>query len=96
MTDTDDDIKISDTNGSVAMRLAAPFDVAEIKWKPGAVSSSRALALAYVDARVIQTRLDEVLGVDGWSDDYECLTDGSVVCRLRLRIGGASGSPRRT
>src|SRR5260370_690978 len=27
------------------------------------------------------------MGVCGWQDDYECLPDGSVVCRLRLRIG---------
>jgi hypothetical protein len=35
----------------------------------------------------VQDCLDEVLGVDGWQDDY-CLPDGSVVCRLRCRIGG--------
>jgi hypothetical protein len=29
-----------------------------------------------------------VLGVDGWQDDYQCLPAGSVVCRLRCRIGG--------
>jgi hypothetical protein len=23
----------------------------------------------------------------GWQDEYECLPDGSVVCRLRLRLG---------
>jgi hypothetical protein len=87
-------MNISDTNGShpsavqTARRLAEPFDTAEIKWKPGAVTGTRALAIAYVDCRIIQGRLDEVLGVDGWSDDYECLVDGSVVCRLRLRING--------
>jgi hypothetical protein len=68
--------------------LAAPFDPAEIRFKPAVVTGNRALALAYVDARAIQNRLDEVLGVDGWQDDYECLPDGSVVCRLRLKIGG--------
>jgi hypothetical protein len=68
--------------------LAAPFDPAEIRFKPGAVAGNRALALAYVDARAIQNRLDQVLGVDGWQDDYDCLPDGSVVCRLRLRVGG--------
>jgi hypothetical protein len=67
--------------------LAAPFDVKEVRFKPAVVSGTRALALAYVDARVIQDRLDEVLGVEGWQDDYKCLTDGSVVCRLRLRLG---------
>jgi hypothetical protein len=67
--------------------LSAPFEASEVRFKPAVVSGSRALALAYVDARVIQDRLDEVLGVEGWQDDYECLEDGSVVCRLRLRLG---------
>lgn len=67
--------------------LATPFDLDEVKFKPAVVSGTRALALAYVDARVIQDRLDDVLGVAGWQDEYECLPDGSVVCRLRLRLG---------
>jgi hypothetical protein len=67
--------------------LAEPFEPSEVKFKPAVVSGNRAMALAYVDARVIQDRLDEVLGVEGWSDDYEVLADGSVVCRLRLRLG---------
>ncbi len=68
-------------------QLAEPFDADEVKFKPGVISGNRALALPYVDARVIQDRLDEVLGVAGWQDEYECLPDGSVVCRLRLRLG---------
>src|SRR6266849_6065518 len=73
---------------SLTEALAEPFDPAEVRFKPAVVSGNRALALAYVDARVVQNRLDDVLGVDGWQDDYECLPDGSVVCRLRLRMGG--------
>jgi hypothetical protein len=67
--------------------LSAPFDLSEVRFKPAVVSGNRALALAYVDARVIQDRLDEVLGAEGWQDSYRCLPDGSVVCRLRLRLG---------
>ena len=52
--------------------LAAPFDLREVKFKPGVVSGNRALALAYVDARVIQDRLDEVLGVTGSSVTTAC------------------------
>jgi hypothetical protein len=73
---------------AVTEALADPFDPSEVKVKPGVVHGNRALALAYVDARVIQDRLDEVLGVTGWKDEYECLPDGSVVCRLHLKIGG--------
>jgi hypothetical protein len=72
---------------ALTQALAAPFDPREVRFKPAVVSGNRALALAYVDARSIQDRLDEVLGVEGWQDNYKCLTDGSVVCRLRLRLG---------
>src|SRR3954447_10002594 len=72
---------------TITQALAAPFDLKEVKFKPQVVQGNRALALAYVDARVIQDRLDEVLGVEGWQDEYECLPDGTVVCRLRLRLG---------
>ena len=68
--------------------LAAAFAPSEVKFKPGAVSGTRALALPYVDSRVVQDRLDEVLGLDGWQDQYTPLPDGSVVCELRCRIGG--------
>jgi hypothetical protein len=72
---------------TVMKQLAAPFDASEVRFKPGVVSGNRALALAYVDARVIQDRLDEVLGVAGWQDSYKCLPHGTVICRLRLRLG---------
>src|SRR6516162_10951104 len=88
---------------SISQALSAPFEATEVRFKPAVVSGNRALALAYVDARVIQDRLDEVLGVAGWQDEYECLPEGSVVCRLRLRlgeewitkmdVGGQSGQP---
>jgi hypothetical protein len=73
----------------ITQALAAPFDPAHVKFKPAVVQGNRALALAYVDARVIQDRLDEVLGVENWQDEYDSLPDGSVVCRLRLRLGDA-------
>lgn len=72
---------------ALSRALAAPFDPAEVKFKPAVVSGNRAMALAYVDARVIQDRLDEVLGVMGWQDSYKVLPDGSVMCRLRIKLG---------
>jgi hypothetical protein len=82
--------RLSDTGAdfeAITQALSAPFDPREVKFKPAVVTGNRALALAYVDARVIQDRLDNVLGVTGWQDEYECLPDGSVVCRLHLRLG---------
>ncbi len=72
---------------ALSRALAAPFDPKEVKFKPAVVSGNRAMALAYVDARVIQDRLDDVLGVMGWQDSYKVLPDGSVMCRLRVKLG---------
>jgi hypothetical protein len=73
---------------AVLSALAAPFDRAEVKFKPGVVSGQRALALPYIDARCVQDRLDVVVGAANWQDDYAFLADGSVLCRLSLRLGG--------
>ena len=73
---------------AITTALAAPFEPTEVKFKPQSVKGNRALALAYIDCRLVQDRLDEVLGVENWMDDYEILPEGSVICRLRLNIGG--------
>jgi hypothetical protein len=87
MNPPDNATAVSTSVAALTEALAAPFDPREVRFKPAVVSGNRAMALAYVDARVIQDRLDEVLGVTGWQDEYECLPEGSVVCRLRLRLG---------
>jgi hypothetical protein len=69
-------------------RLAAPFAAQDVKSKPAVVSGNRALALFYVDARSIMQRLDDVVGVANWQDEYHVIADGSsVVCQLSIRIG---------
>ncbi len=71
----------------VAARLAAPFAADVVHFKPQTVSGNRALAVAYIDARAVMDRLDDVLGIAGWQDTYTPLPDGTVVCRLAIRIG---------
>jgi len=75
------------SHDQVMEALASPFENNEIRHKPGVVSGNRALAIPYVDARAIQDRLDLALGLINWQDEYECLADGAVICRLRVRIG---------
>jgi hypothetical protein len=72
--------------------LRKPFDPEQVSWKPQAISrdKSRALALAYADARAYQDRLNEVVG-DDWSDDYEVLNGGGVVL-CHLTVGGVTRS----
>jgi hypothetical protein len=70
----------------LAAKLSAPFDPTEVKFKPAVVSGNRALAMPYINARCVMDRLDDVLGVDGWQDSYSVLSDGSVICRLRVLL----------
>jgi hypothetical protein len=67
--------------------LAAPFEPKDVKFKPQMVKGTRCLAMAYIDARLIQDRLDDVLGAENWEDAFKLLPDGSVMCRLRLKLG---------
>jgi len=76
------------TSDEIAEALAAPFEGREIRWKPKVVSGNRCLPVPYLDARLIIERLDGVLGLGGWQDEYQVLPDGSVLCRLSLRVDG--------
>jgi hypothetical protein len=57
---------------TIAQQLATPFDPADVDWRPSgkAGAGQRTSLAAYVDARVIQNRLDDVVGVGGWSFDW--------------------------
>lgn len=71
--------------------LAKPFDPAVVEFKPGAIAKSgdRALALAYVDARAYETRLDEA--DPGWSNAYlREYPEGRVVVTCTLTVGGVT------
>lgn len=72
---------------SLGDRLSEPFDPREVKFKPQLVKNNKALSIAYVDVRLVEDRLDAVMGVENWQDSYDVLNDGSVVCRLALRFG---------
>lgn len=69
------------------LKLAEPFGPDEVEFKPMAVSGNRALPAAYIDARAVMNRLDAVLGVGGWRDEYDVLPDGNVICRLSIHDG---------
>ncbi len=70
----------------LSMALTAPFPAEAVHFKPLTVKGNRALAAAYLDARAIMQRLDNVFGVGGWKDSYKLQASGSVVCTLRVKI----------
>lgn len=70
-------------------RLAEPFDPAVISWRPGQTTKdkSKAKALAYLDARDVMRRLDDVVGAANWQDRYE-FHGPRTVCYLSIRVDG--------
>jgi hypothetical protein len=66
-------------------KLIAPFPVEKIKWRVGSTTKDKkkGMALAYVDARDIMQRLDDVVGWDEWSDRYE-YHGNTCVCYLTI------------
>ena len=64
--------------------LAEPFDPRDVKFKPQMVKNNRCLAMAYIDARIVQDRLDDVAGPENWTESYHVLPEGSVICTLTV------------
>ena len=84
----------------IADALSAPFSASEIKWMQqqsgvsektgGHADQPWCLATAYLDARAIQKRLDDVFGIFGWKDEYEwkgTAEESGVVCSLSVKWG---------
>lgn len=71
---------------SIHAKLCKPFAAALVELKPGATTQdkSRALCMPFVDSRAYQTRLDRVVGPEGWSVEYRPLSDRAVLCRLTI------------
>lgn len=67
--------------------LRKPFDPSLISWRVGATNKEKtsAIALAYIDARDVMQRLDEVCGVDGWQNDHPH-ANGKTSCRIGIKI----------
>jgi hypothetical protein len=78
---------MTDDCKQLSLALTAPFPADAVHWKPIVVKGNRALAAAYLDARAVMQRLDQVLGVAGWSDSYQLVNGGSVVCSLSIKVG---------
>jgi hypothetical protein len=73
----------------LAKRLRDFFPADALGWKPQMVKNNRALAICYIDARDVMDRLDEVVGVENWQDEYTLIGDGQVMCKLSVRFGDA-------
>lgn len=71
-----------------ASALLAEFQRDAVSWRCQTVSKNgdKGLALAYIDARDVMRRLDEVCGPTGWQDRYE-VHGSKTLCYLSIRCG---------
>jgi hypothetical protein len=68
-------------------QLKAEFPRDAISWRAQSVTKdgTKAMALAYIDARDVMQRLDDVVGPDGWQCRYPHAT-GKTVCEIGIRV----------
>jgi len=71
--------------------LAAPFPFEEIEIKPQTMTkdNTKALAVAYFDARAAQSRLDDAFGPMAWSFETKEISKG-IIGRLTVTVDGLS------
>lgn len=64
------------------------FPMDAISWRAQTVTKDgkKALALAYIDARDVMNRLDDVCGPEGWQCKYSHAT-GKTICDIGIKCG---------
>lgn len=69
-------------------KLKEPFNPDRVSWRVGSTTKdkSKGMALAYIDARDVMQRLDEVCGPENWQCDYPH-AGTKTVCRIGIKIG---------
>ncbi len=73
------------TEQEMMERLKEPFPPGVISWRPGSVTrdGTKAMALAYVDARDVQDRLDDVCGL-AWQVRNPWNVNGTIACEIGI------------
>ncbi len=72
--------------------LKKEFPQGQVTFRPGKITSdgTKGLPLAYIDARDVMDRLDSVLGVFGWKDEYE-FHGTRTICKISIFDSGGNG-----
>lgn len=69
--------------------LSKPFNESEIEWRIGQCGDTNGkiwgFCLAYIQARAVMDRLDEVCGQENWKVSYENVASGTF-CTLSIKI----------
>lgn len=69
--------------------LSAEFPRDAIHWRAQTLTRNgdKALALAYLDARDVMDRLDNVCGPENWQSRYVETAKGRVLCEIGIKVG---------
>lgn len=69
-------------------KLKDPFPADYIKWRVGATTKdkTKGIALAYIDSRAVQDRLDDIIGAENWQDEYQFGKTGEIICKIGIKI----------
>ncbi len=81
------------TAEQIMAELAAPFTIIgadgkiypAVKWYQ---QTNKGICVPYIDARQVTQRLNDVLGIDGWSNTFIETTSSGLICELSLIING--------
>ena len=77
-------------------QLKAPFPAHAVHWRVGATNAkklgvkpweaTKGIALAYIDARDVMERLDEVVGAGNWQCRYPLASGSLLICEIGIRM----------
>lgn len=77
---------------TIGQMLAEPFSPHDIEWRISRCGAKNgnpyAFVLAYVTNRAIMDRLDQVVGVLCWKNEYAAGPNGGVLCGLSIKNKG--------
>tara|TARA_R100001163_G_C4955818_1_gene121662 strand:+ start:95 stop:589 length:495 start_codon:yes stop_codon:yes gene_type:complete len=76
-------LNVATPKGEIKYRPGSTFDWAEKKY---------ARMLAYVDARYIQDKLDEIVGIGNWSNQFHRDEKGILYCTITIKFIREDGS----
>lgn len=70
-------------------KLKEPFPIERISWRVGATNKEKTsgIALAYIDARDVMERLDEVCGPENWQVKYSH-ANSKTIAEIGIKIDG--------
>jgi len=70
----------------IVERLRNPFSSKDVEWKVQVTAQGKeeGMVVAYLDARTVQNRLDEVVGPFNWKNVYSLWHDNSQICGISI------------